>query len=136
MPSLIGIGNPSNGTSGRLIGDDMSSGAFCIVCGDPPPLTSDRLCETCLRARVSLSTMPERIQQDRCSKCGFFEIRGRWTDMDGDDLADLRIRENLLVEDRSKNVDVSFAGHTIRDGNWVYSDNNGIIVSETELVLS
>ncbi|MBL4674496.1 MAG: ribonuclease E activity regulator RraA [Arenicella sp.] len=31
------------------------------------------------------------------------------------------------------NVDVSFAGQTIRTGNWVYSDNNGILVSENEL---
>ncbi|MFQ3246266.1 MAG: regulator of ribonuclease activity A [Arenicella sp.] len=31
------------------------------------------------------------------------------------------------------NVDVSFAGHTIRSGNWIYSDNNGILVSENEL---
>ena len=31
------------------------------------------------------------------------------------------------------NVDVSFAGQTIRTGNWIYSDNNGILVSENEL---
>jgi len=31
------------------------------------------------------------------------------------------------------NVDVSFAGQTIRPGNWVYSDNNGILISENEL---
>lgn len=31
------------------------------------------------------------------------------------------------------NVDVSFAGQTIRPGNWVYCDNNGILISETEL---
>lgn len=33
------------------------------------------------------------------------------------------------------NVDVSFAGHTIRNGDWVYSDNNGILVSDTELAI-
>lgn len=33
------------------------------------------------------------------------------------------------------NVPVSFAGHTIRPGNWVYSDNNGIIISDNELKL-
>ena len=31
------------------------------------------------------------------------------------------------------NVDVSFAGHTIRQGDWVYSDNNGILISDREL---
>ena len=34
------------------------------------------------------------------------------------------------------NVDVTFAGQTIRNGNWVYSDNNGILVSEAQLDLS
>lgn len=33
-------------------------------------------------------------------------------------------------------VDVTFAGQIIRDGNWVYSDNNGIIVSDMELALA
>ncbi len=31
------------------------------------------------------------------------------------------------------NVAVSFAGHTIRSGEWVYSDNNGILISHVEL---
>lgn len=30
-------------------------------------------------------------------------------------------------------VPVTFAGHTIHPGNWVYSDNNGILVSDIEL---
>lgn len=33
------------------------------------------------------------------------------------------------------NVDVTFAGQTIRNGDWVYSDNNGILVSEAKLNL-
>ena len=31
------------------------------------------------------------------------------------------------------NVPVTFAGHTIRPGNWVYSDNNGIVISDIKL---
>jgi regulator of ribonuclease activity A len=31
------------------------------------------------------------------------------------------------------NVDITFAGQTIRNGNWIYSDNNGILVSDNEL---
>lgn len=31
------------------------------------------------------------------------------------------------------NVDVTFAGQTIRNGDWVYSDNNGVLVSDIEL---
>ncbi len=33
------------------------------------------------------------------------------------------------------NVSVSFAGQFIKPGDWVYSDNNGILVSELELTL-
>ncbi len=31
------------------------------------------------------------------------------------------------------NVAVTFAGHTIKPGDWVYCDNNGIVISETKL---
>jgi len=33
------------------------------------------------------------------------------------------------------NVSLSFAGHTVNPGNWVYSDNNGILISDSELEL-
>ena len=32
------------------------------------------------------------------------------------------------------NVDVSFAGQTISPGDWVYADNNGVVVSSEALV--
>ena len=44
---------------GAFDGRDMSDGEFCIVCGASPPLTTDRMCESCLRDRTSLSVMPE-----------------------------------------------------------------------------
>ena len=75
----------------------MSEGAFCITCGAETPLTSDRLCEKCFRKRNHLSTIPERIQQYRCPKCNKYEIGGRWSEIDNENLADLRIRENLKI---------------------------------------
>ena len=93
----------------------MSAGAFCIACGAPPPLTSERMCEGCLRQRTTLSKIPERIQQFRCAKCDSFEVRGRWSEMDPDAVADLRIRENLITEERAKQVDVSFSAESIDD---------------------
>lgn len=33
------------------------------------------------------------------------------------------------------NVDVSFAGQAISPGNWIYADNNGILVSASELAI-
>ena len=115
-------------STGAFDGRDMSDGEFCIVCGASPPLTTDRMCEPCLRDRTSLSVMPERIQQDRCSKCGFHEIRGRWSVIDSNDLADLRIRASLGVEDRAKQVSVEFAVEEIDDRtSRLHVDVSGII---------
>ena len=87
----------------------MSGGSFCITCGADPPLSSERLCEECLRKRTILSKMPETIQQKRCAKCEAFEIRGGWSSMNAHSVADLRIRENLILEERAKGVKVSFS---------------------------
>ena len=32
---------------------------FCLVCGSPPPLFGERMCETCLRKRIKLVEVPE-----------------------------------------------------------------------------
>ena len=126
---------------------DMSEGEFCIVCGGPPPLTSERMCEACLRDRTHLSKMPERIQQDRCSKCGFHEIRGRWSEIGANDLADLRIRGNLGVEDRAKQVSVEFSVEEIDERtsrlhvnvsgkieNYEFSDSHEVLLQTSNAV--
>ena len=99
----------SNEAAGRSTGNRMSGGAFCITCGAEPPLSTDRLCESCLRKRTTLSKMPDTIQQRRCAKCESFEIRGGWSVMERDGIADLRIRENLVLEERAKRVAVDFS---------------------------
>ena len=99
----------SNEAAGRSTGNHMSGGAFCITCGAEPPLSTDRLCESCLRKRTTLSKMPDTIQQRRCAKCESFEIRGGWSVMERDGIADLRIRENLVLEERAKRVAVDFS---------------------------
>jgi len=73
------------------------------------------MCEACLRQRTELSKLPERIQQSRCAKCDSYEIRGRWSKMNSEDIADLRIRENLVAEERAQNVEVSFSVEPIDD---------------------
>ena len=93
----------------------MSEGAFCITCGANPPLSSDRMCEICFRKRNHLSTIPERIQQYRCPKCNKYEIRGRWSEIENDDLADLRIRENLQIHPNSTNIELGFSIEEIDD---------------------
>ncbi len=107
---------------------DMSNDAFCIVCGDTTTLSSNRLCEVCFRKRVNLSKMPKVIQQFRCPKCECYEIRGRWSKMEHETLADLRIRDNLEIEDRADDVNVNFALQVIDDRtNRVHLDVSGVI---------
>ena len=93
----------------------VETGEFCIVCGAQGPLSSDRMCESCLRSRVKLSLMPEKIQQFRCAKCGAHEVKGSWSQIDSNDLCDLRIRENLVIEERSENSQVEFSVQEIDD---------------------
>ncbi len=107
---------------------DMFQDAFCIVCGDTTTLSSNRLCEVCFRKRVNLSKMPKVIQQFRCPKCECYEIRGRWSKMEHETLADLRIRDNLEVDDRADDVNVDFALQVIDDRtNRVHLDVSGTI---------
>jgi len=96
-------------------GNTMAKGDFCIVCGSEGPLSSDRMCESCLRSRVTLSLMPEKIQQFRCAKCGAHEVKGRWSQINSNDLCDLRIRENLVIDERSDNSQVEFSIQEIDD---------------------
>ena len=93
----------------------MSDGAFCITCGAEPPLTSDRMCEECFRKRNILSKISDRLQQYRCPKCDHHEVRGRWSEISKENLADLRIRENIEYSDKSKNVNLGFAIEEIDD---------------------
>ena len=110
----------------------MSGGAFCIICGSDPPLTTDRLCEPCFRQRTVLSKMPETIQQRRCAKCGFMEIRGGWSNMDSDGIADLRIRENLVLEERASDLEISFSVQQIDDrASRLHVEVSGSIESHT-----
>ena len=87
----------------------MDGAAFCIACGSPPPLTSERLCENCLRARTVFSEVPERIQQYRCAKCGMHEVEKRWVNIEDDELGELRLRENLGVTDGASDVAVDMS---------------------------
>ena len=90
--------------------ENMSGGAFCIICGNSSPLSSDRFCEQCFRKRTELSKFPDRIQQNRCAKCNSFELKGRWSSLTDEEVVELRIKENLLFDERcvKSEVDYSF----------------------------
>ena len=93
----------------------MDGAAFCIACGSPPPLTSDRLCENCLRTRTVFSQVSERIQQHRCAKCGMHEVEKRWVRIEDEELGELRLRENLGVTEGATAVTVDMAYQPIDD---------------------
>ena len=106
----------------------MSSAAFCIVCGGEPPLTSDRMCEGCLRKRVILSKIPEVIQQHRCPKCSAYDIHGRWSKMDTDPLADLRVRDALEIDSRAENLNIGFSVEIIDERtSRIHIDVSGVV---------
>ena len=93
----------------------MDGAAFCIACGSPPPLTSERLCENCLRRRTVFSQVSERIQQHRCAKCGMHEVEKRWVRIEDEELGELRLRENLGVTEGATAVTVDMAYQPIDD---------------------
>ncbi len=93
----------------------MDGAAFCIACGSPPPLTSERLCENCLRTRTVFSQLSERIQQHRCAKCGMHEVEKRWVRIEDEELGELRLRENLGVTEGATAVTVDMAYQSIDD---------------------
>ncbi|DAC34988.1 MAG TPA: hypothetical protein HA303_03270 [Candidatus Thalassarchaeaceae archaeon] len=93
----------------------MESGAFCIACGSPPPLTSQRLCEGCLRERTTFSQVPDRIQQYRCAKCSMHEVEKRWVRIEDEELGEVRLRENLNVVEGATGVSVDMAYQPIDD---------------------
>ena len=93
----------------------MDGAAFCIACGSPPPLTSERLCENCLRTRTVFSQLSERIQQHRCAKCGMHEVEKRWVRIEDEELGELRLRENLGVTEGATAVTVDMAYQPIDD---------------------
>ena len=93
----------------------MDGAAFCIACGAPRPLTSDRLCEECLRTRTVFSEVPERIQQHRCAKCGLHEVEKRWVRIEDEELGELRLREHLGVTEGASPVAVDMVYQPIDD---------------------
>ena len=87
------------------------------------------MCEICFRKRNHLSTIPERIQQYRCPKCNKYEISGRWSEMNNDNLADLRIRENgkIIIEDNCK-IENDCRLVSARDGTIILSEGSTLTV--------
>jgi len=76
--------------------------------------------------------MPETIQQRRCAKCNSIEIRGGWSTLGIEGIADLRIRENLVFEERASKTKVSFSVQEIDERtSRIHVDVSGTIEGHT-----
>ena len=69
--------------------------AFCLVCGAPPPLFGERMCEPCFRKRVKLAEVPENVPWVRCARCGIVELQGKWVNISEEEVWDELIQRNL-----------------------------------------
>ena len=90
---------------------------FCIVCGGKPPLYIDRLCESCLRIRHTISQIDDRIQYTRCSRSGIIQTDQGWIELEDQELHDLLVQKNLEIHEIAKDVIVDISAQKIDDRN-------------------
>mgnify|MGYP001207415867 CR=1 FL=1 len=90
---------------------------FCIVCGGKPPLYIDRLCESCLRVRHTISKIENRIQYTKCSRSGTIQTDQGWIELNDQELHDLLIQKNLELHEIADDVFVDIVAEKIDDRN-------------------
>ena len=96
----------------------MSLGeAFCVVCGSSEPLTSNRLCESCFRERVTLSELTETIQGVRCPKCSVVLYSGRWVNIPDEELHYGVVQQELAVDERASGLEVGIHAEPVDERN-------------------
>ena len=88
---------------------------FCLVCGAPPPLFGDRLCESCLRKRIKLAEVPENVPWVRCARCGIVEIQGKWVSISEDEVWDELIQRNIKFHVDAEDISIAVETQTISD---------------------
>jgi nonsense-mediated mRNA decay protein 3 len=90
---------------------------FCIVCGGKPPLYINRLCESCLRVRHTISRIDDRIQYTRCSRSGTIQTDQGWIELEDEELHNLLVEKNLELHEIAKDVVVDITAQKIDDRN-------------------
>lgn len=105
------------------LGDD-----FCLVCGSPPPLFGERMCEGCLRKRIHLAEVPENVPWVRCARCGIVEIQGKWVHLDEADIWDELVQRHLKFHEGAEDVQLAMETRTISDRHTlIYLQLEGVI---------
>ena len=116
----------------RRVGDGMSElgSEFCLVCGSPPPLFGDRMCESCLRKRIKLAEVPENVPWVRCARCGIVEIQGKWVNISEDEVWDELIQRNLKFHIDAEDIAIGVETRTVSDRHTlIYLQLEGVIES-------
>ena len=103
-------------------------GGFCIICGSPPPLVHDRMCEVCLRNRLQLVDIPPTVQHICCARCGLVEVQGRWIEIAEDDLWEELIQRVMAIHEDAEEIGVELRPQRMDDRNTkLHLEVRGII---------
>ena len=89
--------------------------AFCLVCGSPPPLFGERMCEPCIRKRIKLAEVPENVPWVRCARCGIVEFQGKWVNISEEEVWDELIQRNLKFHVDAEDIGVAFETRVVSD---------------------
>ena len=90
-------------------------GAFCLVCGAPPPLFTDGMCESCSRERTTLMRAPDNIPWTRCARCGATEVEGRWTFIENETLMDDLVQRHVTFHEDAEDIAIGMMAQPITD---------------------
>ena len=113
--------------NGELVLSDLGDD-FCLVCGAPPPLFGERMCEACLRKRIHLAEVPENVPWVRCARCGIVEIQGKWVQIDEEKIWDELIQRNLKFHVDAEDIKIGIETRKISDRHtMIYLQLEGVI---------
>jgi len=88
---------------------------FCLVCGSPPPLFRERMCEPCIRKRINLAEVPENVPWVRCARCDIVEIQGKWVHLNEMDIWNELIQRHLKFHADAEDIQIGMDTRTVSE---------------------
>lgn len=102
--------------------------AFCIVCGSPPPLFGERMCETCFRKRNILAELPTNVNWSRCPRCDLTSLNGRWIEITDEELWHELVETSMKLHGESEGIAIGLETKKVDDRNTlIYLQIGGTI---------
>ena len=102
--------------------------AFCIVCGSPPPLFGERMCEKCFRKRNILAEIPTNVNWSRCPRCDLTSLSGRWIEIADEELWHELVESNMKLHPEAEGISVGLETRKVDDRNTlIYLQIGGVI---------